>query len=195
MKREAAQIRAWLKDHPTDRAGARGATRLSNLTDNDSAKMATDKGVVQGYCAVAAVDEGLLKVMSKMGISVLSSYRGGYNFEAVGLSRTLVADVFPGMPSRISGIGLNGIQRKLMRLHREAWAGETQALPVGGLYRFRRGGERHAWEGDLIHTLQTAVATDSYTLFKKYTEGMRERPAIDADIAAIAEYGPYRSGV
>lgn len=63
MKREAAQIRAWLKDHPTDRAGARGATRLSNLTDNDSAKMSTDKGVVQGYCAVAAVDEAHQIVM------------------------------------------------------------------------------------------------------------------------------------
>ena len=56
-----------------------------------------------------AVDQGLLKVMSKMGISVICSYRGGCNFEAVGLSRTLVADFFPGMPCRISGIGLSGI--------------------------------------------------------------------------------------
>src|SRR5262249_26787798 len=55
-----------------------------------------------------AVEEGLLKVMSKMGIAVVSSYRGGCHFEAVGLSRTLVAEFFPGMPSRISGIGLSG---------------------------------------------------------------------------------------
>ena len=62
-----------------------------------------------------AIDEGLLKIMSKMGISVISSYRGGANFEAVGLSRTLVAEYFPSMPSRISGIGLAGIQQKVLR--------------------------------------------------------------------------------
>ena len=63
------------------------------------------------------VSAGLLKIMSKMGISVISSYRGGYNFEAVGLSRSMVADIFPGMPSRISGIGLSGIAADVARLH------------------------------------------------------------------------------
>ncbi|MGH6719895.1 MAG: glutamate synthase large subunit, partial [Alphaproteobacteria bacterium] len=140
-----------------------------------------------------AVSDGLLKIVSKMGISVLSSYRGGYNFEAVGLSRTLIADFFPGMPSRISGIGLNGIEHKVMRLHREAWAEATRALPIGGLYRFRRGGERHAWEGPLIHLMQTAVATDSYTLFKKYTEGMRDRPPVD--LRDLLDFKPDRTPV
>jgi glutamate synthase (NADPH/NADH) large chain len=65
-----------------------------------------------------AVDKGLLKVMSKMGISVLSSYRGGMNFEAIGLSRALVNEFFPGVPSRISGIGLSGIARRVLALHR-----------------------------------------------------------------------------
>ena len=65
-----------------------------------------------------AVDQGLLKVMSKMGISILSSYRGGYNFEAVGLSRSLCAEYFPGLITRISGIGLAGIQNKVLALHR-----------------------------------------------------------------------------
>src|SRR6185437_1155288 len=65
-----------------------------------------------------AVNDGLLKIMSKMGISVISSYRGAYNFEAVGLSRTLVAEFFPGMTSRISGIGLAGIQLKTLDMHR-----------------------------------------------------------------------------
>ncbi len=68
-----------------------------------------------------AVDKGLLKVMSKMGISVISSYRGGYNFEAIGLSRALVAEFFPGMQSRISGIGLPGIARKVLEQHALAW--------------------------------------------------------------------------
>ncbi len=84
-----------------------------------------------------AVDKGLLKVMSKLGISVISSYRGGANFEAIGLSRALVAEFFPGMQSRISGIGLSGIARKVLTLHAAAWDGDMPALPVGGLYKLR----------------------------------------------------------
>ena len=104
-----------------------------------------------------AVDKGLLKVMSKMGISVISSYRGGLNFEAVGLSRALVAEFFPGMQSRISGIGLSGIARKVLELHGEAWQTDVVTLPVGGVYKLRRRGEAHAFDGNLIHLLQEAV--------------------------------------
>ncbi|MEE8622292.1 MAG: glutamate synthase large subunit, partial [Alphaproteobacteria bacterium] len=125
-----------------------------------------------------AADEGILKVMSKMGISVLSSYRGGYNFEAVGLSRSLVAEFFPGMTSRISGIGLSGIQRKVLEIHERAYGEDTVALPVGGLYRFRRSGEVHALEGELIHTLQAAVASDSYATYKKFSEATRRAQPI-----------------
>jgi glutamate synthase (NADPH) large chain len=125
-----------------------------------------------------AVDKGLLKVMSKMGISVISSYRGGYNFEAVGLSRALVGEFFPGMQSRISGIGLSGIARRLLGLHRAAWNTEFVTLPVGGNYKMRKRGEVHAFEGSLIHTLQTAVATDSYQIFKRYSEGVRKQPPV-----------------
>ena len=123
-----------------------------------------------------AVDEGLLKVMSKMGISVLSSYRGGYNFEALGLSRTLVDEFFPDMPSRISGIGISGIQRNVLERHRRAWTEDFVALPIGGFYRYRRGGESHAWGAALIHSLQTAVATDAYSTYKKFSEGVRQIP-------------------
>src|SRR5262249_28588110 len=126
-----------------------------------------------------AADEGLLKIMSKMGIAVISSYRGAYNFEAVGLSRTLVADFFPGMTSRISGIGLAGIHVKVLENHRRAFDEEVVALPVGGFYRYRRGGELHAFEGNLIHTLQTAVATDSYATYKRYAEGVRKMAPVN----------------
>ncbi len=125
-----------------------------------------------------AVDKGLLKVMSKIGISVISSYRGGYNFEAIGLSRALVAEFFPGMQSRISGIGLSGIARKVLGLHAAAWDGEAGALPVGGIYKLRRRGEVHAFEGSLIHTLQTAVATDSYETYRRYADGVRRQKAV-----------------
>ena len=125
-----------------------------------------------------AVDKGLLKVMSKIGISVISSYRGGYNFEAIGLSRALVAEFFPGMQSRISGIGLTGIARKVLGLHAAAWDGEAGVLPVGGIYKLRRRGEVHAFDGGLIHTLQTAVATDSYATYRRYADAIRRQKPV-----------------
>ena len=69
---------------------------------------------------------------------MISSYRGGYNFEAIGLSRALVAEFFPGMQSRISGIGLSGIARKVLELHAPAWDADVVTLPVGGIYKLRR---------------------------------------------------------
>ncbi|MDQ1078477.1 glutamate synthase large subunit [Pseudoroseomonas cervicalis] len=125
-----------------------------------------------------AVDKGLLKIMSKIGISVLSSYRGGMNFEAIGLSRALVAEFFPGTQSRISGIGLSGIARRVLDMHRKAWGGDAAVLPVGGLYKLRRRGEAHAFDGSLIHLLQNAVETDSYQTFKRYSEAVRKLPPV-----------------
>jgi len=123
-----------------------------------------------------AIDQGLLKIMSKMGISIVSSYRGGYNFEAIGLSRTLVADLFPTMPSRISGIGFPGIERKVRDRHAEAYRDSAAVLPIGGFYRFRARGEAHAFAPELIHTLQRAVASDSYQTYRRYAEGVRALP-------------------
>ena len=135
-----------------------------------------------------AIDQGILKVMSKMGISILSSYRGAYKFEAVGLSRWLVTSYFPGMSSRISGIGLHGIRRKVLDLHKRAFDREVTALPVGGLYRFRQNGESHALEGRQIHILQNAVATDSFAVYRKYLEGVRAAPPIN--LRDLMEFSP-----
>ena len=119
-----------------------------------------------------AIDQGLLKVMSKLGISVISAYRGGFNFEAVGLSRSMVNEYFLGVQSRISGIGLTGIEKKLQDLHSFAYSNDVQTLPIGGIYRYRSGGETHAYDAKLIHLLQTAVTDDSYELYKKYSNAM-----------------------
>jgi glutamate synthase (NADPH/NADH) large chain len=125
-----------------------------------------------------AADKGLLKIMSKMGISVLSSYRGGYNFEAIGLSRQLVGEFFPGMPSRISGMGLSGIAQRALAQHRLAWRSDPVTLPVGGLYKLRQRGETHAFGGTLIHLLQEAVATDSFSVYRRYAEAVRRLPPV-----------------
>ena len=121
---------------------------------------------------IKSVNLGLLKIMSKMGISVISSYRGGCNFETVGLSRTIVKDYFPGMLSKISGIGLKGIEKKIRTIHKEAFFNNSNILPIGGIYRYRKNGETHQYQGKLIHLLQTAVGQGSYEIYKKYTKGI-----------------------
>ena len=121
---------------------------------------------------IKSVNLGLLKIMSKMGISVLSSYRGGCNFETVGLSRTIVKDYFPGMLSKISGIGLKGIEKKIRTIHKEAFFNNSNILPIGGIYRYRKNGETHQYQGKLIHLLQTAVGQGSYEIYKKYIKGI-----------------------
>tara|TARA_Y100000590_G_scaffold46206_1_gene49021 strand:+ start:3934 stop:8433 length:4500 start_codon:yes stop_codon:yes gene_type:complete len=121
-----------------------------------------------------SINAGLLKIMSKMGISVLSSYRGGCNFEAVGLSRGLVADYFPGMTSRISGIGIYGIEKKIRELHFKAYQKNVVVLPIGGFYKYRKAGEDHQFQGNLIHLLQNSVGKKSYEMFKKYSKGVNK---------------------
>ena len=89
----------------------------------------------------------------------------------------MVAEFFPGMPSRISGIGVGGIETKLRKLHAGAHQG-SGVLPIGGLYKYRRRGEAHAWAAQLMHMMQAAVGQNSYALWKKYSDGMAAQPPI-----------------
>ena len=125
-----------------------------------------------------AIDEGLLKILSKMGIAVISSYRGGYNFEAVGLSRALVNDFFPGMPAKISGEGYHSLHVNATQRHEAAFDTAVATLPIGGFYRQRGGGEAHAYSAQLMHLLQTAVATDSYSTYMQFSRGVRDLPPV-----------------
>ncbi len=126
----------------------------------------------------SAICEGLLKIMSKMGIAVISSYRGGYNFEAVGLSRALVNDLFPGMPTKISGEGYASLHYNAILRHEAAYDASIVKLPIGGFYRQRNGGESHAYSAQLMHLLQTAVATDSYSSYLQFSRGVRDLPPV-----------------
>jgi len=128
---------------------------------------------------VKSVNNGLLKIMSKMGISVISSYRGGCNFETVGLSRTIVSEYFPGVISKISGIGLTGIEKKIRNIHKQAFENKDTVLPIGGIYRYRKKGEVHQYQGKLIHLLQSAVTSNSYEAYKKYVDGIYDLPPIN----------------
>ena len=137
-----------------------------------------------------AVDQGLLKIMSKMGISVISSYRGGLNFEAVGLSRAMCAEYFPGMLSRISGIGLSGLQHKAEEIHALGFRGGRDVLPIGGFYKARKSGETHAWGAQSMHLMQMACNKASYEMWKTYSKAMQANPPIHLrDLLAIKPMG------
>ena len=173
-----------------------GATTVNAYLALDSIANRVERGLIDGRLldAVrryrAAVNAGLLKIMSKMGISVLSSYRGGLNFEAVGLSRAMVAEYFPGMQSRISGIGTNGIQTKTEEVHARGWEGQTDVLPMGGFYKSRRSGEKHAWEAQTMHMLQAACTNASYRMWQQYSKSMQANPPIHLrDLLAIKPMG------
>ncbi|WP_088333901.1 glutamate synthase large subunit [Sphingomonas mucosissima] len=125
-----------------------------------------------------AIEEGLLKIMSKMGIAVISSYRGGYNFEAVGLSRALVNDFFPGMPAKISGEGYASLHINAKDRHDAAFDETVVNLPIGGFYRQRHTGEAHAYSAQLMHLLQTSVSTDSYSTYLQFSRGVGDLPPI-----------------
>ncbi|NOD33411.1 MULTISPECIES: glutamate synthase large subunit [unclassified Ruegeria] len=161
-----------------------GATVVNAYLAEDSLADRIDRGLLDGTLTESvaryreAIDQGLLKIMAKMGISVISSYRGGLNFEAVGLSRAMVAEYFPGMTSRISGIGVTGIQTKLEEIHAKAWDSGLDVLPIGGFYKARKSGETHAWEATSMHMMQMACNRASYELWKQYSAKMQSNPPI-----------------
>ncbi|MCA2006604.1 glutamate synthase large subunit [Tritonibacter mobilis] len=161
-----------------------GATVVNAYLAEDSLADRIERGLLEGSLTenVAryreAIDQGLLKIMAKMGISVISSYRGGLNFEAVGLSRAMVAEFFPGMTSRISGIGVSGIQVKAEEIHAKGWNTTENVLPIGGFYKARKSGETHAWEATSMHMMQMACNKASFELWKQYSAKMQSNPPI-----------------
>ncbi|ASM73848.1 MULTISPECIES: glutamate synthase large subunit [Roseobacteraceae] len=160
-----------------------GATIVNAYLAEDSIADRIERGLLDGNLTEAivryreAIDQGLLKILAKMGISVVSSYRGGLNFEAVGLSRAMCAEYFPGMTSRISGIGVTGIQSKVEEVHARGWLSDA-VLPIGGFYKARTSGETHAWEATSMHMLQMACNRASFELWKQYSAKMRSNPPI-----------------
>ncbi|MHA6287657.1 glutamate synthase large subunit [Maricaulis sp. CAU 1757] len=138
----------------------------------------------------SALDGGLLKILSKMGISIISSYRGGCNFEVLGLSRALVEAYLPGVVSRLSGIGLAGLEARSLDLHRQSWRGAPR-LPVGGFYRQRASGDRHALSAPVISALQAAVRDNDATAWQAYGKAIREQGPIQLrDLLEMAPAGP-----
>jgi glutamate synthase domain-containing protein 2/glutamate synthase domain-containing protein 1/glutamate synthase domain-containing protein 3 len=127
---------------------------------------------------IKAINKGLLKTFSKMGISTLQSYRGAQVFEAVGLNQSLVEAYFPGTASRIEGVGLDVLSREALLKHAFAFQPLTESeteLVVGGQYQFREGGEYHLLNPQTISKLQQAVRENNPATFQEYTDLLDDR--------------------
>jgi glutamate synthase (NADPH/NADH) large chain len=139
---------------------------------------------------VKALGKGLLKVMSKMGISTLQSYCGAQLWEAVGLSAALVDEHFAGTPSRVGGIGLDLIAEETLRRHEQAFddASDDARLDPGGEYQYRIQGEHHNWNPMTIAKLQHATRSDSYSTFKEFSKLANDESRQQATLRGLLDF-------
>ncbi len=164
-----------------------GAAAVNPYLAMESAEDLVLQGVIAGITPEKAVrnlikglGKGVLKVMSKMGISTIASYTGAQVFEAIGLSNEVVDEFFVGTTSRLGGISLDTIADETIARHHIAYppGGEipgTKRLPIGGEYQWRREGEPHLFDPETVFTLQHSTRNKRYDIFKRYTDRVNEQ--------------------
>jgi glutamate synthase (NADPH/NADH) large chain len=139
---------------------------------------------------IKAIGKGMLKVMSKMGISTFQSYCGAQIFDAVGLSSKLVGKYFTGTATIIEGVGLDEIAAETTRRHDEAYAEPSTSIDVGGLYAWRVGGEAHAWTPDTVANLQHAVRGNLPDKYREFAQGVNDQSRRRLTIRGLLEFKP-----
>ncbi|MBM3854017.1 MAG: glutamate synthase large subunit, partial [Verrucomicrobia bacterium] len=140
---------------------------------------------------VKAGSKGVVKVMSKMGISAIQSYRGAQVFEALGLRQDVIDHYFTWTPSRVGGIGLDVIAQEVLLRHRAAYPERPvngHVLPAGGLYQWRASGEAHLFTPESIHTLQKAVRTGSRTVYQEYARLINDQSRALCTLRSLLEF-------
>ena len=141
---------------------------------------------------IKANEKGVLKVMSKMGISTVQSYRGAQIFEAVGLNKKLIDEYFTWTPSRVGGIGLDGVEREASERHDRAFGtpgiSADQDLPMGGFYQWRRGEEHHQWDPDAIANLQQAARTNDWGVYKEFSKRSNDQTRKLATLRGLLDF-------
>ncbi len=140
---------------------------------------------------IKAVNDGLLKVFSKMGISTLQSYMGAQIFEIIGLNKDVVNKYFTGATSRIEGMGLDELARETLSKHFLAFSKKevpVDRLPVGGIYQWKRKGEFHLFNPQTIHLLQYATKMNDYNTFKKYSKTVNDQSAKAATLRSLFKF-------
>ena len=151
----------------------------------------SEQTAVEHY--IKAVGKGLLKTMSKMGISTLASYRGAQIFEAIGLAHEVVDRCFTWTPSRIEGVGFDVLAREVDMRRRRAWEPETgddHDLDPGGHYQWRRRGEFHLFNPETVAKLQHAVITGDYGLFRRYGDLVNRQERRLCTLRSLLEFRP-----
>ena len=173
---------------------------LSSIRDmRMSGKLKTDldpEQLKKNY--IKAVNEGLLKVFSKMGISTLQSYQGAQIFEIIGLNQDVVNKYFTGAVSRIEGMGLDEIAREALAKHNLAFSKKNipvDRLPVGGIYQWKRKGEFHLFNPQTIHLLQHSTRTGDYSQFKKYSKLVNEQSEKACTLRSMFALHPLRPSI
>ena len=157
-----------------------GAGAVNPYLALDTVKDLAETGQINGTDSeyaqtnfIKANEKGVLKVMSKMGISTVQSYRGAQIFEAIGLNQELIDEYFTWTPSRVGGIGLDGLERETSDRHYKAFVSPDIAantdLDMGGAYQWRRGGEHHQWNPEIIAKLQHASRTNDWFAYKQFS--------------------------
>jgi glutamate synthase (NADPH/NADH) large chain len=147
---------------------------------------------------IKAVNEGLLKVFSKMGISTLQSYQGAQIFEIIGLNREVVDLYFTGATSRIQGMGLDEIAKETLSKHFFAFSKKeipVDRLPVGGIYQWKRKGEFHLFNPQTIHLLQHSTKMNDYETFKKYSKLVNDQSVRACTIRSQFQFKPTRPSI
>ena len=146
---------------------------------------------------VKAAAKGIVKTMSKMGISTIQSYRGAQIFEAVGLNSEVVDTYFKSTASRIEGIDLAGIAREVEERHRRAYPGSDyrdEVLDAGGVYKWRPDGEHHAFNPTTIHLLQHACRTGDIKAFRKYTDSVNDQSKKISTLRGLIDFEFPKNG-
>ncbi len=147
---------------------------------------------------IKAVNEGLLKVFSKMGISTLQSYQGAQIFEIIGLNREVVDLYFTGATSRIQGMGLDEIAKETLSKHFFAFSKKeipVDRLTVGGIYQWKRKGEFHLFNPQTIHLLQHSTKMNDYETFKKYSKLVNDQSVRACTIRSQFQFKPNRVSI
>ncbi|WP_121354554.1 glutamate synthase large subunit [Flavisolibacter nicotianae] len=147
---------------------------------------------------IKAVNDGLLKVFSKMGISTLQSYQGAQIFEIIGINKAVVDQCFTGAISRIEGMGLDEIAREALAKHQFAFAKRSvpfDRLPVGGIYQWKRKGEFHLFNPQTIHLLQYATSMNDYPTFKKYSKIVNEQDQKACTLRSLFQFKRNRPSI
>ncbi|MEI6862010.1 MAG: glutamate synthase large subunit, partial [Verrucomicrobiota bacterium] len=142
---------------------------------------------------VKGASKGVVKVMSKMGISAIQSYRGAQVFEAVGLRQDVIDHYFTWTPSRVGGIGLDVIAQEVSIRHRAAFADRKanhHSLPAGGQFKWRDDGEFHLFNPESIHRLQKSVRTGSYATFKEYAKLVNDQSQHYCTLRGLLDFKP-----